>query len=266
MKKVSRTTKLLSLFVMLTFCFLCVFNVTYSYFSTVAKLSANGNMNNIDVSFVYISSGSQKVVSKSSTLQLLLGSGNVSRGDVSALNIPAANEDGYVSVSDVGFKIGTNSCAVYLRFWVEAYQMKEIGGASYYIDSKNNYVDDDGNYVNENGESIEVPVENQGDVIDYGQYFELGYLDQAGGYKIANSVQKRTTEYRVNQYVTYFYTDLFKPSNGTAFLFNSLKWLETSPNELLGSSVSIYVSFEAVQQQGNAYISAFDDYRGYYNW
>ena len=265
MKKVSRTTKLLSWLVMLTFGFLCVFNITYSYFSTISKITGNGNMNDIDVSFIYISNSSSIPVSKSSTLQLFLESENISRGEVSALNVSASTHSGLAPVTDIGFRIGSNSCSVYLRFWVEAYKMKQINGTNYYIDSKNNYVDENGNYVNADGEAIEIAEENQGDVIDYGQYFELGYLNQ-GNYNILNSVYKNTTTYKENQYVTYFYKNLFTASNVTTYLFNSIKWLDTTPNDLLGSSMGVFVSFEAVQQQGNAYLSAFDDYRGYYNW
>ena len=265
MVKVSKKTKLISWFVLLTFSFLCCFNIVYSYFSTTAKIIGAGSMNSVDVSYIYISDGSSKAVSTSTTLQLFLENESIGRGDISALKVESTAASGYSTATNIGFRIGGNSCNVYIRFWVEAYKMAEIKGNNYYIDSKNNYVDEDGNYVDEQGNSIVVAEENQGDVIDYGQYFELGEIKNEE-YGLNSNVYKRTSTYNNNQYVTYFYTRQLQTTDVNVYLFNTLKWLETTPNEVMGSTMSLFVSFEAVQKDYNAYLSAFNDYRGYYSW
>ena len=225
----------------------------------------SGSMNSVDVSYIYVSDGSSKLVSRESTLQLFLENESIGRGETSGLKVASSAASGYSTATDIGFRIGNTSCDVYIRFWVEAYKMAEINGTNYFIDSKNNYVDEYGRYYNDEGNQIDVAEENQGVVVDYGQYFELGSTKN-GAYSLHNNVQKSTTTYNGNQLVTYFYTKHLQKTDVNVYLFNTLKWLETTPNDIMGSTMSVYVSFEAVQKDYGAYRVAFDDYRGYYNW
>lgn len=258
-KRATKEIKIVSMLVILALLFLFVFNVTYSYFTATASINGNIRFANLQVNFRYYHSDSDFVTIDNSTkIQLAPSESFISRGSAFKLKTIDTNKE----ISTLGF-VATDSASSYLRFWVEAYQLKNINGTYYYVDSKGNFVDDNGRYVNSSGTTITVAAANRGTVIDYGRYFELGTMAADGTFTAINMPKQSKTVNGVT-YVTYYYRQQFLSS---AYFMNAINFSESAPNELLGTQLGIFLSFDAVQVANNAYLEVFgdaNDVRGYY--
>lgn len=97
---------------------------------------------------------------------------------------------------------------------------------------------------------------------NYGYCFELGTMVDGEFVEIE---AKNNTEDATNKYKTYFMSLTSEANEKRAF--NMMRLSNDVPSELLGSSLSISISFDAVQQANGAYSKVYTDVRGYYeNW
>jgi len=252
MKTTTKGMKITSLLVIITLLFLFAFNVTYSYFTATANANGSINFGKLDLKFIYQSSGRTETIE--SKIQIYPNS-NLARDSVCGITSTAAG----ASITNIGVRSVVGSCDAYIRVKFEVYICKQISGTVYYVDSKGNYVGDDGKYVDESGNSITVPEGNQGQVIDYAQYFLLG--------SVSDEVFTESTFVKSikNDTVTYFYSSALSGGADIFMGVSALKMVADSPDELLGTTVCMYLSFDGVQKANEAFKYVYDDDRGYYN-
>lgn len=250
-----KQNKILPILVLLSLLFLCVFNVSYSYFTTTAKITGSTNFGDVSLSWVeFYSSG----LSNDLNVNQLYPTEALSRNGVSAIKI---NEGNTKPVVSLGLKNLADD--VYVRFWIEVYIVQPISGKYYYVDSKGNFVDDNGNYVNSAGSSINVSSESRGDIVDYAKYFQLGsYDDEEDSFTIYDE------DYTIvnGDYITYFIESTLAKGETISLSINAIKMLNTAPDDLLSSSVCVYLAYEAVQAANGAYVDVFNDDRSFIDW
>lgn len=265
MKKINKEIRILSLLVALTIIFLFALNIVHAYFTASAKIQGTIKFANLDVYMSVEDGATTKITNQINLTTDTL----VSRG----LAFNVKREDGTNNINSVKIVNNANSTAAYIRFYIEVYITKTINDNTYYVDNNGNFVDDNGNYVDEFGNIIDVAESDRGVVVDYGQYFALGTLTNGNFTSVESSVNVEKTVKTVDNfgYATYFYKSALTPlatqTAETENLFNAIMMLESAPNEVLGSTMCLYVSFDAVQKDNKAYLSVFNDEKhGYYNW
>ena len=135
--------------------------------------------------------------------------------------------EGGTAISDLGIRVLNNSYSVYIRLWIDAYVVNEDGT----VDTTKNY----------------------------GKYFLL-----------ADNNYCVNTNSSVVGSTCYFITEAVD-SSIPASLGNTLKFSDLTgdaiPVELLGEKLQISISFESIQSENKAYLSAFGsigDEKGYY--
>ena len=263
MKRLSKQTKIVTMLVILTMIFLCAFNITYSYFTAAANLKGETNFKNLKLVFAYWSNESTRTAVPSGNSVQLITTASLIRESVSKLKT-SADDTSYLY--SLGLISDYSSCSAYVRFWVEAYIVEEIDGNVYFVDTKGNLLNANGEYVDSNGNVIEVETSNQGEMIDYGQYFEIGEISNES-YNNQNyedfTINGQYIEKSTNEgYVTYYLKNAVSAGDEVP-LIDSIKMLYSAPSEILGTKICLYLSFEAVQNSNQAFKSEFDDLRGY---
>jgi len=258
MKKITKEIKIVTTLVILMLVFLCSFNIVYSYFTSVVFTDANIDFYALNVNMFY-SEDSQTVIENQTQLYL---SGPLSRNLAISLKSTPTSK---TNIESIGIKSTEDSCDAYVRLYLEVYKVKQIGEAVYYIDSNGNYVSETGVYVNELGEEVLKQNLDIGEIIDYAEYFELGYLIGINFFE-SDLIFRQENEAGGKNFVTYFYTDKLESDGNQSLNISAIRMLSSAPNELLDSDIVIYLTMEAVQAKNNAYKIVFDDNYGYYNW
>lgn len=222
MKKAKFNSKMLMSLILLAFAFFGVFNVTYSYFTSMAFGNGSLDFPDINVRFFYRETERSDIVTLTTlTTPLYPTASTIARGETFGISL--SNTTG-TPLNTIGIRNMEGSCEVYIRFWLDVY-----------------IVDANGNPTSQ---------------INYGKYFlfteESSYITNEGG-SVANSW-------------CYFAVESLL-AGWNVGLGNSLMLSEEAPAELLGKSIKINLSFEAVQQANEAYRSVFgqsEDTKGYY--
>lgn len=244
MKKVSKEIKIVTKLVILALVFLSAISFVYAYFTASAIISGDLEFNQFDVSLNYTSNSITTQIAKTNagnvnTLTLYPSLNSVARGVVFNLQTQSS-----VDVDLVSIKTANNSTSAYVRFWIDA------------------FIVDDG--------VVDTTV-------NYAQYFTLGYRQTVSG---VTSVVVPNTVYRnvydmgdqdgTTNLVTYYIKNSLA-ANASADCFDAIQFDENAPSVLLGKSIKLTLSFEAVQSTNNAYKLAFDvqtnpNYRGASYW
>ena len=264
MKKTTKEIKLISALVILALVFLCSFNVVYSYFTSLSHINAEIDFYSLDVKMFYNDPGIGVPTYIENQTQLY-PSDLLRRGSVVNLK---TSEESETFISEIGVASSDNSCAAYVRFYLQVYMVKEIAGSVYYIDSQGNYVDDNGKYVNDAGEEISSSDITMGEIVDYAEFFYLCGLDDNGNPSASERIEKQINVVNGKNYVAYF---LIAALDGDGYGnrpigVNAIQMLASAPNEILDSDIVIYLTMEAVQASNGAYKSVFNDNYGYYDW
>lgn len=93
--------------------------------------------------------------------------------------------------------------------------------------------------------------------VNYGEYFLAGRLSSSS----FTEMQVFNSSLYAKENNTYF---VVSARNAASYdIFDSLKFDESAPNEILGETIRIFVTFEAVQTANQAFKQVFDDERGY---
>lgn len=251
MKSTNKKTNILMVVIAMAIVFLCTINVSFSFFSARAEAEDDISFYDLNVSFAYWETEDKYYsVGKASTTQMVLES-RLSRNSYTEIKKSVGDASG---IDSIGFITSSNSCNSYIRFWIEVYVVENIKGDIYFIDSKGNYVDEEGTYVDEFGEILELDDADKGEIVDYAEYFELGFI--SSGLFVQTDIYKNGT--------TYFIEDSLTSNAEYKTGINAIKMLDTVPSELLELNMSIYFSFEAVQADSDAVKAEFNDSRGYY--
>lgn len=93
--------------------------------------------------------------------------------------------------------------------------------------------------------------------VNYGEYFLVGRLSSSS----FTEMQVFSSSLYAKENNTYFVVSA--RNAGSYDIFDSLKFDESAPNEILGETIRIFVTFEAVQTANQAFKQVFDDERGY---
>ncbi len=121
MKYTGKHIKILGLIVILTLIFLFAFNVTYSYFSAIDRVTGNIVFSNLNVRFAYRSNNVDTVVNDTSlTIIPSASSGTISRGSTFNLALSDGTEISYLA-----FNSSSDSCASYIRYRINAYKVND---------------------------------------------------------------------------------------------------------------------------------------------
>lgn len=262
MKRTTKEIKIVTALVILALVFLCSFNVVYSYFTSVSSINADLDFYTLDVRMYYEDPGIDVPTYIENQTQLY-PSDLLKRG--TAVNLKSSAEAN-TNISEIGITSSENSCASYVRFYLQVYMVKEIAGSVYYIDSQGNYVDDNGNYVNEVGEEISSSDVTIGEIVDYAEFFDLCGLDDDGNPSDSERIEKRINAVNNKNYVSYFLIIALTGNSERDIQVNAIRMLPSAPNEILDSDIVIYLTMEAVQASNGAYKLVFNDNYGYYDW
>lgn len=142
----TKELNILTAVIVLSLAFLCIFNITYSYFTASAIINGDAEFNNIQVNFYYTTASGNGIVESGNTLEVN-PVGVVTRGT------PFEVQYNSTKLTSVGFKADSNSCSVYIRFWIDAYAVNND-----VVDASTNY----GKYFSfYNGDNPATSIKNQ---------------------------------------------------------------------------------------------------------
>jgi len=213
----SKELNILTFVIVTMLAFLCIFNITYSYFTASAILNGNSNFGNIKVNFYYTTASGNAIVEDNATTAdtdestlVVNPVGTVRRGTPFNIQYNSAQLTG------VGFKADTSSCGVYVRFWIDAYLLDDNGDP----DTSENY----------------------------GIYFSFVY-DNKVAVENTERVDNELTYDETN--ITYFCPSAIA-SGGNYIAFDQLVLLDTAPQEMMGGTIRITIKFEAIQSTNGA--------------
>ena len=219
--------------------FVCALNVTYSYFTASASIDGNVNFGDLNIRFAYMVNSST-LPSDKTTISLYPESGTIEREKPFKLSLT----EGGTAIDSLLIQKMANSCACYVRFWVDAYVVTETqtddGGKTTYIVDKTK---------------------------NYGKYFFL---------KTNESVYTKSGG-SVSGSWCYFVPEAFLNLSAYSIdLGNTLELRDISaaesdkvPVDILGEKLKITLTVEAVQKTNKAYLSVFgkpEDTKGYYTY
>ncbi len=236
MKQKKKYLNAFTTLVLLVLALLCFTNVTYSYFTATENKEGNVQFGNLNVRFVYIeTSGGSIKYANSDSIKLFSATGPIQREEEFTLSLT----NGGAVINNLGIQ-NQAGCACYVRFWIDAYIVK------------NGVVNTDENY---------------------GKYFFLNDSVLAAD---GRPVLTREDSSVAGSWCYYFPHEL---TSSTAYrgIGNKLTLKDVPANgsipkaevpvELLGQELQLTISFEAVQVANNAYLSVFGDQgdtKGYY--
>ncbi len=115
----TKELNIVTLVIILTLTFLCIFNVVYSYFTSTDILSGNSNFGSIGANFVYTTNAGEGVVADGTTL-LVTPKGDIVRGR--PFNVKYEGQD----ISKVSIRPSEDSCNIYIRVWIDAYLVQDL--------------------------------------------------------------------------------------------------------------------------------------------
>ena len=237
MKNVSKQVKIVTTLVLLVLTFLAAFNVTYSYFTAVAKITGDLDFANLGVRFAYSLNKNTTYVMEDNLLVVPVTTAGkfYSRGDSITMGIETSPS--VVSeIDDIQIRHDpniTNQTDCYVRFWIDAY---------------------------------EVVSENVYGTTNYGKYF-LFDSNMAGGYFTKEGGSKGNDSWCY--FSIYPLTAGTDTADGTMVnqisLGNTIIIDADAPLEMLQKTLKITISFEAIQVANGAAFteSGFNDERGY---
>lgn len=130
MKQKSKKINIIGGVILIALVFLCTFNVTYAYFTSVANIEGNLNFGSLDVRFAYYSNGTTTTLANGETTMNILPSFDASISRGSTFNFQTASGD---AITYLGFQ-SNSSCTSYIALKVNAYIMNSDA-----IDSSTNY-------------------------------------------------------------------------------------------------------------------------------
>ena len=239
MKQQIKTLNILITIVLCIVALLSLTNVTYSYFTANAQITneKNGQVNdkfdNLDVKFAYKKDNQNIEVATTNSIVLYSAGGPIQR----EVAFEFALTQGGKAIYSLSI-INTDGCDCYVRFWIDAYVVK-------------------------NG--VADKTEN------YGKYFFLD--DSAIDPETEEKVFTREGGSLGNNSWCYFFTGAL-PSNlsdgrliGNTLRLDDVSATDEVPVDLLGEELQITISLEAVQAANDAYLYVFgktDDTMGYY--
>ena len=227
MKQFFKSSKLITTLVLLLLAFLCVLNVSYSYFSSTSNTNGNIAFSDLNVRFVYAkytAGGSQGVYESKNenVLYLTPSTGVIKRDTPFTLSLESGGDPLYM----IGIQNRTGSCQTYVRFWIDAYIVTDQG-----VDTS----------------------------VNYGKYFKL-----SGSY--ASTVLRATPSIcSVSDSTCYFIRTAVEAGDGRSVsLGNQLTLTDYTANDvvparILGERIRITLGFEAVQVANKAYLTVFGD-------
>ena len=238
MKKVSKNAKLITTLALLVLAFFCSFNLTYAYFTASATLPGTLNFSDVDVRFVvldtvdgkdtYLPTNQDSYTQDSLyTISLYPTEDTIPKG--TPFTFSYSNVEGASPIKQLAIQNMDNSTSVYVRFWIDAY-IKD-------------------------GETLKTD-------INYGKYITLPINDEfytrgEGAYAGSNAGELATWCY-------YLINPIIEGGDeDTVNLGNTLTIDENIPDDVLGNQLQITISLQAVQEANDAYLSAFNDARGY---
>lgn len=261
MKYINKEIKIVTLCVILTLIFLCSFNVVYSYFTAAKGIEANIQFANLNVYMQYREEHGGEYISISNKKQFY-PTMPLNRDMATSLK---SDPESTNEIDTIVVRSDSGAVSAYVRFYLEVYKVHQTTtGEVLYIDSKGNFVNESGTYVNSEGEEVDDSTLTKGVIVDYAEYFNIGSLSEET-FTASPKLIRQENEVNGQNYVTYFLNSAL--GVGVRVLdINSIKMLASAPEELLDSSVIIFMSMESVQASNKAYLTVFDDKYGYYNW
>ena len=261
MKIINKEIKIFLALTILALVFLFSFNIVYAYFTSYYSTSAEVDFYKLEIKLAYQDVGAPytEIVNQ----KQLFPSTGFSRNKAVALK---SSENSKVNISGMGFSSSEDSTSAYVRFWLEVYSVKQTeDGTILFIDSEGNYLTEDGVYTDENGVTISSENVTAGEIVDYSEYFELGYLS-GSNFSYSSTVARETNVVNNKNYVTYFLKSAISGDSISSCGINSIRMTSSAPNEILDSHMIIFISMEGVQSTNKAYKSVFNDNHGYYQW
>ena len=240
MKKASKNAKIVTSLALIVLAFLCSFNVVSAYFTATAN--ANGSMSfpDLDVRFMYrmnsefYPTNTDTVDDAVYTINLYPVGGTISRGQEFTLS-PTLFTQGQTQeeIQDIVIANMYNSAEAYVRFWIDAYIV--------------------------NGSTVDTSV-------NYGKYFFLTGDGEGESYVRGEADGDNLTALAES---CYFVPSISLWSGEKVWLGNSLTLKDIDgdpvPNALLGAQLKLTISLQAVQAANDAYLSVFNDARGYHS-
>lgn len=232
----TKKSKILITLVLLVLAVVCAVNVTYSYFTSTAIADGDIVFGDLNVRFAY-RAGDNILPTDKTTISLYPVSGTIEREVPFQLSLT----EGGSAMENLIIQKYANTCACYVRFWVDAYVMDEV----------------------KNGDETTYVVNK---TVNYGRYFFLtaneSYYTKSGG--------------SVSDSWCYFIVPKFPDNSsvsislGNTLVLKDVSTLEEDkvPVTLLGEKLKITLTLEAVQSANKAYKSVFGDsgdIYGYYS-
>ncbi len=236
MKQKSRFSSTFISLVLLVLAILCVTDLTYSYFSATTSKEGNIKFDTLNVGFVWVDSDGVTTEQIGNTsLKLYSASGPIQRETEFELSIV----EGGKPIQAIGIQ-NFEGCDCLVRFWIDAYIVKDGVAQTDENYGKYFFLDDSVN----TGSGLPVLTREDSSVSGSWCYFLTQTLTSFGAYDgIGNTLTLKN----------------IPASGGRAE--------SEVPVELLGQSLLITISLEAVQYANNAYLSVFGkagDTKGYY--
>ncbi len=236
MKAGLKHLKVIASLILLVTALLCVINASFSYFTSTPQKSEEMSFTDLNVRFVYRNYNDQNAPGginqiEGDVLQLYPVDGTIERETPFEFSLT----DGGDPIAALAIQNPSGSCDCYVRFWIDAYIVKKDGS----LDKTTNY----GKYfVLTDTVSVTIPVtkgtvDNNSAGAEDCYYLNTALTAQDG---IARNIGNKLT-----------LTDART---------------ENVPVEILGESLRIFISLEAVQSKHQAFKQAFNDaQRGYLN-
>ncbi len=168
-KRQKREFKIAGLCVIFTLLFLCIFNVTYAYFTAVATVTGSQTFYNMNVKFGYTAGASYEI--SDTTFTVTPSESVISRGD--EFGIKYNNTE----ITNLYFWVAPYSCDSYVRFMLDAYKVDSSG--------------------------------TQTSSVNYGQYFEIIHSSNSFTRKVVTNGDTTNAVYYMNDAVTTTVTSYF---------------------------------------------------------
>ena len=228
MKQKTKSSNILTTFILLILAVLCVTNVTYSYFTAQSKVEDSINFGDLNVRFVYQeTSTSSPQSAEPSSIDLFSAEGAIQQNVPFELSLEKEGSPIY----KLGINNQSGSCDAYVRFWIDAFVVDE--GST--------------------------------DTTNYGKYFFIDDEDllKEGVITRGQSSVQNSSCYFFTKVLRHSSNRWI----GTKLILQDVSETDIVPVDLLGHEIQITISLQAVQAANGAYLSVFgadDDTKGYY--
>ncbi len=119
MRTKQKQSSILSILVSLTLIFLCVFGVTYSYFTASKTVSGTAQFSTLEVKIGYKTSQSSSLTTiNTPTFTVYPSESTIVRGGTFGFKVNSTDAQTLFSLN---FTSSSTSCSAYIRYWVDAY-------------------------------------------------------------------------------------------------------------------------------------------------